>query len=357
MSGSVALAHDYLNQRGGAERVVLELAKVFPGAPIYTTLYRPDSTFDGFRAHDIRTGWIDRLPVDERFRALLPLYPSAIRSLGTLDHDLVISSSTGWAHAVRTAPGTLHVVYCHAPARWLYRAEGYHDRSLGRIALTPVRAALTRWDKNAARRPDAYVVNSENVRRRVRAAYGFDSTVVHPPVDVDRFTPRPRGERFLVVARLLAYKRIDLVVAAATRAGLPLDVVGTGPALDDLRALAGPTVAFHGRLPDAEVTALMESCAALCFPGEEDFGITPVEALAAGKPVVAYAAGGALETLERGVTATFFDRPDVDAAEAAMRAVLALDTDPAALAASARRFSGAAFADGIRAAVARARGA
>lgn len=348
---SVAIVHDYLNQKGGAERVALELARMWPSAPIYTSLYRPGSTFSAFGEHDVRTSFLDRFPVDASFRALLPLYPAAFRSLGRLDHDIVISTSSGWAHGVRTAPSTLHVVYCHAPARWLYESDRYLEHQRGRsrrAALAPALWGLRRWDRAAARRADVYVANAENVRRRIHEAYGLDAAVVHPPVDVERFTPSPPGERLLVVSRLLGYKRVDLAVQAATARALPLDVVGVGPDLERLRALAGPSVRFHGRLTDGEVTALMESCRALLFPGEEDFGITPVEAQAAGKPVVAFARGGALETVVDGRSGIFFEWQEVDALVAALDRLDDLDVDPRRLHEQARRFEPARFREGIR---------
>ncbi|MDA0163862.1 glycosyltransferase [Solirubrobacter ginsenosidimutans] len=346
----MALVHDYLNQRGGAERVVLELAALFDSAPIFTSLYRPDSTFPKFREHVIHTSPLDRLKVDRGFRNCFPLYPAAFRSFGVLDHDLVISSSSAWAHAVRTAPGALHVVYCHTPARWLYGTE-YLGSSRRQAALTPALGALRRWDRRAARRADLYVANSHEVRRRIERNYGIDAAVVHPPVDVDRFVARPRGERLLVVSRLLPYKRVDAIVDTATQFGIGLDVVGIGPSLEDLQARAGSTVTFHGRLPDRDVTALMQNCRALCLPGYEDFGITPVEAQAAGKPVVAFAAGGALETIEEGRTGAFFKRYDTEDVLDAIRRCDALETSPDAIAAGARRFSRQAFRERLLAVI------
>jgi glycosyltransferase involved in cell wall biosynthesis len=351
---TVAIVHDYLNQRGGAERVVLQLARIWPQAAIYTSLYRPDSTFPEFRELDVRTSAIDRLPVDGSFRALAPLLPAAFRSLGVLDHDLVISSSSGWAHGVRTAPASTHVVYCYAPARWLYKPADYFAGGRTPAYLRALTAALRRWDARAARRADAYIAIAENVRRRIRAAYAIESEVVHPPVEVERFTPRPRGERLLCIARLLPYKRVDLVVAAATRAGIGLDVVGDGPLLATLRDAAGPTVAFHGRTGDEEILELLESCRTLVLPGQEDFGIAPLEALASGKPVVAFAAGGALETLADGETAVFFHEPTTDALLAAIRRCDELATPPAALAAAARRFAPEVFRERFAAVAQRA---
>jgi glycosyltransferase involved in cell wall biosynthesis len=344
--GSVAIVHDYLNQRGGAERVVLEMASIWPQAPIYTSLFRPQSTFPEFSGRDVRTSPLDRLPVDEGFRRLFPLYPAAFRALGRLDHDVVISSSSGWAHGVRTAAHTFHAVYCYTPARWLY-GSGHLVGSRAEVALRPAIRLMRRWDRAAAQRADAYIAISNAVRRRIQDRYGVDAPVVYPPVDIHRFRPTPRGERLLVVSRLLPYKRVDLVVDAATRAGIALDVVGTGPALDDLRRRAGPSVEFHHRLGDADITRLMETCRAFCLPGEEDFGIAPIEANAAGKPVVAFGGGGALETIEDGKTGVFFREHEADDVLDAIRRCDRLSTSPEVIAAAAERFSQEAFRAGL----------
>jgi glycosyltransferase involved in cell wall biosynthesis len=339
--GSVAIVHDYLNQPGGAERVVLAMANMWPDAPIYTSLYRVDSTFPGFGGANVRTSPLDLVPIDGAFRNLFPLYPAAFRAFGTLDQDVVISSSSGWAHSVRTAPHTFHAVYCHAPARWLY--GGDHLGGARHRVLRPFVGALRTWDRVAARRAQLYIANSEEVRQRIRSHYRVDPPVVYPPVDTERFRPTARGERLLVVSRLLPYKRVDAIVDVANRAGIGLDIVGTGPSLEELRRQAGPTVTFHGRLPDAEVSQLMESCRALCLPGKEDFGITPVEAIAAGKPVIAFAAGGALETITEGVTGAFFERHDADEVLAAIHRCDRIAAGPEEIAAAARRFSRHAF--------------
>jgi glycosyltransferase involved in cell wall biosynthesis len=347
LPADVAIVHDYLNQRGGAERVVLQLAAMFPGAPVYTSLYRPDSTFPEFARLDVRTTFLDRIPVDRGFRALLPLYPAAFRSLGRIGGELLVSSSSGWAHYVRPAPGTFHAVYCYTPPRWLY--GDYMPGSSAQRVLAPFAPALRRADLRAARRADLYIAISALVRDRIWQHYGRRAPVVYPPVDVDRFTPSPRGERLLVVSRLLAYKRVDLVVDAATRAGLGLDVVGTGPAQGDLRRRAGPSVHFHGRLSDAEITDLFQSCRTFCLPGSEDFGITPIEANAAGKPVVAFAGGGALETVEEGVSGTFFAEHSVDALLDALRGAEAITSSPQRIAELARRFSPQIFRERLTA--------
>ena len=348
--GSIAIVHDYLNQPGGAERVVLAMAAIWPDAPIYTSLYRADSTFPGFGAANVQISGLHWLPIDRGFRNLFPLYPAAFRSFGPLEHDIVISSSSGWAHSVRTGPDTFHAVYCYTPARWLYGGE-YLGADRRKTALRPFMGRLRSWDRQAAGRAHLYIAISQEVRRRITQRYGVEAPVVYPPVDVDRFRPTPRGERLLVVSRLLPYKRVDAIVDVATRAGIGLDVVGTGPALTDLRRRAGATVEFHGRLGDDEVTDLMESCRALCVLAKEDFGITPVEAQAAGKPVVAFAAGGALETVIDGVTGSFFTSYEPDEILAAIRRCEQIDTTPQELAAAARRFSPRAFETSLLAAL------
>lgn len=316
---------------------------VWPGAAVYTSLYRPESTFAGFIDVDVRTSFLDKLPVDKAFRALLPLYPMAFRSLGVLDADLVVSSSSAWAHGIRTAPHSLHVVYCYTPPRWLYMPERYFDSDAKSHLSRPIRGITKAWDQAAARRARHYIAISKFVRERIARVYGIDAEVVYPPVETDRFTPKPRGDRLLVVSRLLAYKRIDLAVRAANELGIGLDVVGVGPELNKLRAIAGRSVQFHGRLSDAETIELFESCSAMLLPGLEDFGITPVEANAAGKPVVAFGAGGALETLVDGTTAVFFDEQTVESMVDAIRRVGKLDTSPEVLARHATKFAPESF--------------
>ena len=356
--GRVAIVHDYLNQRGGAEKVVLEMSDMWPQAPIYTSLYRPDSTFEQFRGRDIRTSFVNRIPVDRGFRNLFPLYPAAFWSFGEIDADVVIASSSGWAHMARAVGSAAHVVYCYTPARWLYHDDYMNAggrRARRQALLAPLGRGLRRFDGRAARRADTYVAISEAVRQRVRDAYSIDAPVVYPPVRTERLRPQPRGERLLVISRLLPYKRVDLVVEAARRLGLGLDVVGDGPLFADLRRAAGPGTTFHGPAPDESVTQLLESCSAVCVAGEEDFGIVAVEAQAAGKPVVAYGRGGACETVVAGVTGVLFDEQTVDCVVDAVAACELLDTTPERLAAHAARFSVASFAERLTGVVAATR--
>jgi glycosyltransferase involved in cell wall biosynthesis len=349
--GRVAIVHDYLNQRGGAEKVVLEMASLWPAAPIYTSLYRPRSTFAEFAGRDIRTTPLQRLPVDRGFRNLFPLYPAAFRSFGEIPGDVVIASSSGWAHFARAVPDALHAVYCHTPARWVYRSD-HLGGGLGRQALIrPVAGLLRAADRRAAARADLYIANSREVRDRIRAAYGIEAALVYPPVDTGRFTPGPRGDRLLVISRLLPYKRIELVVGAAKRLGIGLDIVGDGPMRKELQSLAGPGVCFHHAASEEQVVALLEGCYAVCVVAEEDFGIVAVEAQAAGKPVVAYGRGGALETVVPGETGVLFDQQSEGALAAAILDSAELTTTPQAIAEHARRFGRAPFRAGLLAAI------
>jgi glycosyltransferase involved in cell wall biosynthesis len=342
----VAIVHDYLNQRGGAERVVLELSEMWPKAPIYTSLYRAGSTFPAFEGRDVRATILDRLPVDRGFRNLFPLYPAAFHMLGAIDADVVLASSSGWAHMARVNPNALHIVYCHTPARWLYGDEHLtiqDARSMREGMARPALGPFRRVDRKAALRADLYIANSANVRRRIRSQYGIDAVLVPPPVDIDRFRPTPRGERLLAVSRLLPYKHIELLVRAATRAGIGLDVVGEGPLLPALRGIAGSSITFHGGVDDDVVAELMQGCSAVCVAAEEDFGLVAVEAQAAGKPVVAYGRGGSLETVDEGLTGVFFHERTEESVIAAITAAELLETSPERIAQRARRFSPAAF--------------
>ncbi len=341
----VALVHDYLNQRGGAERVVLELSDIWPTAPIYTSLYRPESTWPGFKLRDVRTTFLDRLPVDRGFRNLFPLYPAAFASFGEIKADVVIASSSGWGHMAPVHPDAFHVVYCHTPARWLYRSEHLEGAkrsrraALVRVAAPPLRAL----DRRAAHRADLYLANSRNVQERIRRLYGIEAEVLYPPVDTERFTPTPRGERLLVVSRLLPYKHVDLAIRVANRMGIGLDVVGDGPMMAELRELAGPTVTLHGAVDDDTVVELMQNCRAVCVLAEEDFGIVAVEAQAAGKPVIAYAGGGALEVLTGSHAGALFRSREESDLMRAVRESDTIDPDPRRLARTAARFSSDAF--------------
>lgn len=345
----VAIVHDYLNQAGGAERVVESLHRLWPDAPIFTTIADRDALPASLRDADIRVSWMQRLPAwRHHFRAYLPLYPFAIERFDLHGYDVVISSSSAWAKGVRAPADAVHVCYCHTPMRWVWDYQQYVAREgfgpLTRLALAPVIAALRSWDVRTARRPTHIVVNSRVVQGRVQRCWGRASELLHPPVDTGRFfVGSGEGRTHLVVSRLAHYKRIDVAVAAFTQLGLPLEIIGDGPARRSLEAVAGPTITFRGRVDDAGVARAMQECRALIFPGEEDFGITPLEANASGRPVIAYRAGGATETVQDGVTGVLFAEQSAVSLSDAVRRAADISWDAAAIRRHAEAFSVAVF--------------
>jgi len=340
----VAFVHDYLTQYGGAERVLFEMHRLYPQAPVYTSLYDPlafEGRFDGI---EVRTSFLQGMPGAIRwFRELLPLYPRVFESLDLRDFDLVISSTTSFAKGVFVGPRTLHVSYINTPTRLLWYPQEYAPRLVPR-ALRPVLAmfepSLRRWDLEAAQRPHVLVANSCNVARRIREVYGRDSEVVHCPVDAAGFERDvPGGGYYLVMSRLLPYKRVDLAVEACSQIGAPLVVAGSGPEEERLRARAASCVRFAGQVDDEHRWELIGGARALIVPGVEDFGLVALEAAAAGRPVVAFASGGSLETVVEGETGLFFYEPTAQALAHALQRLPAATWDRDRLREHARRFA------------------
>lgn len=274
----------------------------------------------------VRTSVLQRLPGHDRyFRGLAPFYPRVFEAFDLSAYDVVVSSTSSWAKGVRTRADAVHVCYIHTVSRFLFAYEAYVGGIAGRAGLArvarPLVERLAEWDRRAAQRPTAYVANSQNVAERVRRYYERDSEVLPGPVELDRWPIGPgNGEYFIVVSRLLPYKRVDLAIDACERAGVPLLVVGSGPAERALRERArGTTTTLLGFLPDAEVSRLVGDARALLFPGEEDYGLVPLEAAAAGTPTIAFGAGGALETVVAGQTGEFFAQPEPESLAAVLR--------------------------------------
>jgi glycosyltransferase involved in cell wall biosynthesis len=350
---TVAIVHDYLTQRGGAERVVLSMLKAFPGAPVYTSLYDSNVTFPEFREHDVRPLPLDRSRVLRRnHRAALPLLATAFGRL-RIKADTVVCSSSGWAHGAWVEGRK--IVYCHTPARWLYQADRYVEgHALARLFLGAMRAHLIRWDHRAAATADQYLANSTAVRARIRQLYGVDAEVVHPPRSLD-----PEGEQrpvtgvspgfLLSVSRLLPYKNVGAVIQAFAR--LPeacLVVAGEGPEAARLRGLSTRNVVFTGPVDDATLRWLYANCAGVVSASYEDFGLTPIEAAAFGKPAAVLRWGGFRDTLLEGQTGVFFDSPLV---EDVCEAILELQRgrwQADVLRAHADRFSETAFVERLR---------
>jgi glycosyltransferase involved in cell wall biosynthesis len=342
----VAIVHDWLNQIGGAEAVLETLVEMFPGAPVFTTIYWRRGMPLRYQEWDIRPTWLDRAPfIYRHHQPYLPLYPLAVQSMDLRGYDLILSNKSGFCHGVRTTPGQLHIDYCLTPTRYVWDYAGYAaQEGLGRAAdllLRPLIRWLQSWERRAAYRVDHFIAISCEVQARIARFYQRDSTIIYPPVDTERYRPslEPPGDYFLVVSRLIPYKRIDLAVQACSQLGRPLLVVGEGRGLAALENMAGPTVRFLGRLPDDELGRLLVGCRAFIFPGYEDFGIAPLEAQAAGRPVIAYAAGGALDTVVDGETGLFFHEQTPEALADAICRLEVLDLDPAAIRRNAERFS------------------
>src|SRR3954451_7807973 len=302
---------DFLLDLRGAERVFLAMCELYPDAPIYTPVYNERGTEGRFADRDVRTSFLQKTRPNERtFRALLPFYPSAIESFDLSGYDLIVSSSSAWSHAVIYDESAVHVSYCHNPFRYVW-----NDRDATLAQRDPVtRAALRmlfrrwrQWDWIAAQRVNRYVTNSRTTQARIRAYFGRESTVVHPPVDTSRFAPGKVGDHYVVLSELMPHKRIDLAVRAFNELRRPLVIAGDGPDLRRLRRLAGPMVSFAGRVSDEEAARLLQSSRALVVTAAEEFGIAAVEAQAAGRPAIAPSRGGALETVRDGVTGRLWD--------------------------------------------------
>ncbi|MGC1381939.1 MAG: glycosyltransferase [Candidatus Baltobacteraceae bacterium] len=343
----VALVHDYLNQRGGAERVFARIAQAWPDAPIYTALYDRRVVGDLFPPARVRSSALARIPFANRyFRALAPLYPRAFEGFDFSGFDTIVSSTTAWAKGVRVPPGSIHVCYINTVSRFAFAYDEYVGALGTPRLLRPLVQRLVAWDRAAAARPTRFVANSQNVAQRVRRYYGRDCDVLHCPVDLERFTVGSgAGDYFVIASRLLPYKRIDLAIRAAALAGVKLLVAGSGPAERALRQAArGTTTTLLGYVPDARLNELLGDARAAILPGEEDFGLVPLEAAAAGRPTIAYRAGGALETIVEGETGSFFDEPAAESLAAALRRFDASQFDAPRLRAHAETFSPERFA-------------
>lgn len=343
----VALVHDFLLDIRGGERVFLELCRMWPDADLYTALYDEEGTEGRFSGRTVRTSYLQRLrPSARTFRALLPLYPSAIEGLDLSGYDIVISSSSAWAHAVLCDERATHVTYCHNPFRYAWNDR---ERTLSRQRNPLTRAILRglfrrwrQWDWIAAQRSDRFVANSRTTQARIQAYFGRPSAIVHPPVETERFSPGPVGSHYVLVSELMPHKEIDVAVEAFNHLHLPLIVVGDGPDYRRLRRLAGRTVSLAGRLPDDDVAHLLQSARALVVTAVEEFGIVAVESQAAGRPVIARRGGGALETIVEGATGALWSGGPRELA----RAVLEFDDgaiDPQACVGNAARFGAGVF--------------
>lgn len=359
----IAIVADWLTNMGGAENVVLALAEAFPGAPIYTSTYEP-SKMPAFKKYDVRTTYLQNLP--KPLRKLHKFFPvlrvNAFRQLDLKEFDIIISSSSAEAKQVRkTRAGQIHICYCHTPIRyyWSHYDEYKKDPGFGKLNWI-VRAAmplmvpgLKRADYEAAQHVDLFIANSQEVQKRITRYYGQPSTVVHPPVDTDRFEPaRERGSHYVALGRQVPYKRHDLAVMAATKLSVPLKVYGNGSEHERLKQLAGPTIEFYtdrfGDASDKAVNTALNTAKGFIFPAEEDFGIVQVEALAAGAPVIAYGKGGALDIVQDGESGVLFSEQTPESIVEALRRAESIDFKPGTFRRKAKRFDKGLFITKIR---------
>lgn len=361
----VALVHDHLVQDGGAEQVIRALLKAYPGAPLYTLVYDPakmGADFNKLAKGRVRTSkWQNHRWAVKHYKWLLSRIDAAFRKFDLSGYDVVISSSSGWAKSVRTGPDTLHVCYCHTPIRYIwssadsYIAETGYPASL-KWVFKKMLGSFRRKDLRAARGVDEFIANSEYVAKRIKKYYGRRSTVVYPPVDLAQFAPsRKRGDYYFVASRLVPYKRTDLAIQTANKLKRPLKIMGSGVDRERLEQLAGPTVEFTGRVSDRQRQKLFAEAKAVLNPQDEDFGITIVEALASGTPVIAYDHGGAPEILEQGKYGVLFKPQSPAALAAAIRRFERREFSPNMLRARSQEFSEATFRKAIHRQVAAAK--
>lgn len=344
------LSHDWLTGMRGGERCLELLCDGFPDAPLYALVHEPEKISDTINAHPVTTSILQAGITRKYFRAALPLLPTIVERFRPPSCDLVISTNHCVAKGIPVPEGAKHLCYCFTPMRYgIFYHDYFGESLLNELAVRPLLASLRRWDVRSSSRIDRFVAISEHVRRRIRYIYNRDADVVYPPVDTERYTPdsSPRETYDLAVSALVPYKRIDLAVRAYTTMNKPLHVVGTGGRFDALRREAGPSVEFLGWQTDEQILEQYRRCRFLLFPGEEDFGIVPLEAQACGTPVIAYGRGGALETIRHGETGWFFRRQAVADLIEAVEAAEGRAWDSAAIRANAERFHPQRFIDGL----------
>ncbi|MFH0880714.1 MAG: glycosyltransferase [Lentisphaerota bacterium] len=348
----VVLSHDWLTGMRGGERVLDLLGRGFPQAPIYTLIHQRTAVSESINAHPIHTSWLQRVPgIMEHYRYFLPVFPFTAERFKLPEADLLISTSHCVAKGVIPRPGTRHLCYCFTPMRyaWTFYGEYFGGNTLKKAMVSPLLAALRKWDREASSRVHRFAAISRHVQQRIKTFYDRDADIVFPPVATDFYTPGAEGhDGFdLIVSALVPYKRIDLAVRAYNRLGYPLVVAGTGTELEKFRGMAASNIRFTGRIPDEAIRDLYRRCRLLVFPGEEDFGIVPVEAQSCGKPVVAYRSGGALETIVDGKTGVFFNRQTEESLLESVEACAGQAWNPSLLRENALRFSEKSFIDGM----------
>jgi glycosyltransferase involved in cell wall biosynthesis len=351
----VALVHDYLNQYGGAERVLEAFCEIWPDAPIFTLIYDKKRTGHAFEGRRVLTSFLQKIPfVKSHHRPFLMLMPLAIEALDVSKYDLVVSDSASFAKGVITQSKALHLCYCHTPTRYLWDDSHKYIRDFSypgliKKAIPFFMNYLRVWDSAAAQRPEKFIANSHFIASRIEKYYRAGAKVIYPPINTDLFYVSEKADDFfLVVARLLSYKRVDIAIKAFNSLNLKLKIVGGGPEIKRLKKMAGPTIEFLGLVSDEKLRDLYSQCRAFIFPQEEDFGLTAVEAMAAGRPVVAYKAGGALEIVKERETGIFFNEQTPESLISAIKNARFEDFNPQKIRQEALKFDKEIFKEKIK---------
>jgi len=348
----IAIVHDYFNQYGGAERVVETMHEIFPQAPVYTTIYDMKKMPDSFKGMDIRASFMQKLPfMEKHFKKYLMFYPRAIESFDLKDYDLVISSSSAFGKGAVKRIGACHICYCYTPMRFVWDYENYVEKEelnfIFKKSLPLFIKRLRNWDLKTNAGVDYFIAISKNIKERIKKAYGVDADYIYPPVDISKFKIfNSLEDYFLIVSRLNSYKNIDLVISVFNKLKLKLKIVGTGPYKEKLESLIeNKNIQLLGRVDESELIELYGKCRAFIFPGSEDFGIAPVEAQASGRPVIAFAAGGALETINEGVSGIFFHDNSIDSLIDSIKSFLKSESqfDPKTIRSNALKFDKKVF--------------
>jgi len=351
----IALVHDYLNQFGGAERVVEALTEIFPQSPIYTSIYDENKMPPAFKKEIIEVSYLQKMPfILGFFKLYLFMYPTVFQKMDLSGFEVVLSSSSAFAKGVSKPQGSMHICYCHNPARFLWQFDDYMEREkvphFFKAGLNFLLEDMRQWDLKNSERVDHFIANSKAVADRIKKIYGRESAIINPPVEARMFRPSPVDQDYyLVVSRLNSYKKIDIVVEAFNQLGLDLIIIGEGPDKSRLEALAKDNIRFLGRLNDQETAKYYSKCRALIFPGLEDFGIVPLEAMASGRPVIAFRGGGALETVVEGKTGLFFDKQEPQALAQAIEKFNFMSFDKDRIRAHALQFDKPVFKQKIKA--------
>lgn len=348
----IAIVHDWLTNMGGAEQVVINFKEIYKEAPIYTTFYNPDKLDGKLKNIEVKTSYLQKKKMVENHKKYFPLMPMAFEKFDLNEYDVVLSSSSSCAKGVLTKPGSVHICYCHTPMRYAWEKRDEYTEGMGKLKkkLVEILCHYMRiWDVASSNRVDYFIANSTEVQKRIKKHYKRDSVVINPPVRCNMFNiSETDGDYYLVLSRLVGYKRFDLAVQACSELGKKLVVIGEGPEREKIEKLANENVTFLGRQPDEVVKKYMSECKALLFPGEEDFGIVPVEAQSCGRPVIAYGKGGVLDSVIDGKTGVFFKEQTVESLKEAIEKFETMKFDKEEIRKHALEFDESVFQEKIR---------